>query len=198
MVNTSTHLLPDQTGGHVIMIYKGIIVWSIIDYCNITSLPILVECLHHSRSSVWNDLTLSWGHWPHDYQTSLCEEFFNTSSNYFIILNSLYLFVCLYVCLFVCLFTCLFVCLTRRLVWRDTWVLMGSKNDPKITKKKKKKNEENQTFFAEKFWENILTYFQKFSAKIFRFWSKNDRFYKILEIFFEKICENRKFGSVAP
>ena len=29
------------------------------------------------------------------------------------------------------------------------------------------------TFFAEQFWENILTCFQKFSAKIFRFWSKS-------------------------
>ena len=36
-------------------------------------------------------------------------------------------------------------------------------------------------FFTETFWENILTYFQKFSAKIFRFWSKNSWFYKILE-----------------
>ena len=40
-------------------------------------------------------------------------------------------------------------------------------------------SKKNQTVFAEKFWENILTYFQKFSAKIFRFWSKNNWFYKI-------------------
>ena len=52
-----------------------------------------------------------------------------------------------------------------------------SKNDPKNMKISKK----NQTFFAEKFWENILTYFQKFAAKIFRFWWKNGWFYKILE-----------------
>ena len=32
-------------------------------------------------------------------------------------------------------------------------------------------------FFSEKFWENILTYFQKFSAKIL---VKNGWFYKIL------------------
>ena len=51
----------------------------------------------------------------------------------------------------------------------------GSKNDPKNTK--------NHTFFAEKLWENILTYFQEFLAKIYRFWSKNGWFYKILEKF---------------
>ena len=38
----------------------------------------------------------------------------------------------------------------------------GSKNDPKNTKFQKKIG----TFFAEKFWENILT--SKFSAKIFQ------------------------------
>ena len=36
----------------------------------------------------------------------------------------------------------------------------------------------NLTFFAEKFWENI---FLKFSAKTFRFSSKNSWFYKIFE-----------------
>ena len=40
----------------------------------------------------------------------------------------------------------------------------GSKNDPKHTQISKK-----MTFFAEKFWENILTYSQKFSAKLFMF-----------------------------
>ena len=43
-------------------------------------------------------------------------------------------------------------------------------------------SEKNLKFFAEKIWENIWTYFQKFSAKMFRFWSKNGWFYKILEI----------------
>ena len=70
----------------------------------------------------------------------------------------------------------------------------GSKNDPKNTKISKK----NPTFLAEKFWENILTYFQNFSAKIFRFWSKKGWFYKILEKFLKKICQNGKFGSVVP
>ena len=41
--------------------------------------------------------------------------------------------------------------------------------------------EKNLTSFAKKFWENNLTYFQIFSAKIFRFWSKNGWFYKILQ-----------------
>ena len=45
------------------------------------------------------------------------------------------------------------------------------------TQKFRKKSD----FFSEKFWDNILTYFQKFSAKVFRFWSKNSWFYKILE-----------------
>ena len=52
----------------------------------------------------------------------------------------------------------------------------GSKNEPKITKNSKKSN-----IFAEKFWENILSYFQNYLAKIFRFWSNNSWFYKILE-----------------
>ena len=33
----------------------------------------------------------------------------------------------------------------------------------------------NLTFFAEKFWENILTYFQKFSAKILDFGQKKKK-----------------------
>ena len=45
----------------------------------------------------------------------------------------------------------------------------------------RQKIENNLTFFVEKFWENILTYFQKFSTKIFRVWSKNNWFHKILE-----------------
>ena len=65
------------------------------------------------------------------------------------------------------------------------FLISGSKNDLKNTQiKKKKKRKKNLTFFAEKFWENILTYFQKFLAKIFKFWSKNGWFYKILEKFF--------------
>ena len=35
--------------------------------------------------------------------------------------------------------------------------------------------------FAEKFWENILTYFQKFQQKFLDFDQKNGSFYKILE-----------------
>ena len=35
--------------------------------------------------------------------------------------------------------------------------------------------------FGRKFWENILTYFQKISAKTFRFWSKDGWFYMILD-----------------
>ena len=58
-------------------------------------------------------------------------------------------------------------------------MISGSKNDPKNMNISKK----NLTFFAEKFWENILTYFQKVSAKMFRFLSKNGWFYKILEKF---------------
>ena len=57
------------------------------------------------------------------------------------------------------------------------FVFSGSKNEPWNTIFFK------YTFFAEKFWENILIYFQKFSAKMFRFWSKNGWFYKILEKF---------------
>ena len=50
-------------------------------------------------------------------------------------------------------------------------------NDQKIRKFWKK----ILTFFAEKFRENMLSYFQEFSAKIFAFWSKNGWFYKILD-----------------
>ena len=39
---------------------------------------------------------------------------------------------------------------------------------PQTFQKKKK----NLTFFAEKFWENTLTYFQKFSAKLLDFCQK--------------------------
>ena len=35
---------------------------------------------------------------------------------------------------------------------------------------KNKNLTKNLTFFVEKLWENILTYSQKFSAKIVRFW----------------------------
>ena len=54
------------------------------------------------------------------------------------------------------------------------------------TLKTQKFREKNQTFSAEKFGENISTYFQKISARIFRFWSKNGWFYKILEKFIKK------------
>ena len=38
-----------------------------------------------------------------------------------------------------------------------------------MTLKHENFGEKNQTFFAEKFWENILIYFQRFLAKIVRF-----------------------------
>ena len=41
-----------------------------------------------------------------------------------------------------------------------------------MTLKTQKFRKKNLTFFAEKFWKNILTHFQKFPAKMFRFWSK--------------------------
>ena len=45
------------------------------------------------------------------------------------------------------------------------FLFSGSKNYPKNMKISKKKK--NQTFLAEKNWENVLTYFQTFSAKPF-------------------------------
>ena len=62
-------------------------------------------------------------------------------------------------------------------------IFTGSKNDPKNPKISKK----NQTFFSEKFWENISTYFQKYSTKIFKILVK-----KWL------ISQNGQFASVAP
>ena len=47
-----------------------------------------------------------------------------------------------------------------------------SKNDLKNTKILVK----NVAFFAEKFWENILTYFQNFLLKFLYFWSKSSCF----------------------
>ena len=44
--------------------------------------------------------------------------------------------------------------------WAFLKKISDSKYDPKNTKIKKK----NLTLFAEKIWENILTYFQKFLA----------------------------------
>ena len=43
-----------------------------------------------------------------------------------------------------------------------------------------------------------MTYFQKFSTKTFRFWSKMADFtiFKIKKR--KKICQNRKFGPVRP
>ena len=38
---------------------------------------------------------------------------------------------------------------------------------------KTQKFQKKSDTFCRKIWENILTYFQKFSAKSFRFWSKN-------------------------
>ena len=50
-------------------------------------------------------------------------------------------------------------------------------HDPKNTKNFGKKSD----IFAEKFWENVLTYFQKFSAKKVLDLEKNGWLYKILE-----------------
>ena len=53
-------------------------------------------------------------------------------------------------------------------------------------------------FCRKKFWENILTYFQRFSAKLFRFWSKKQL---ILQNFGKikkekrKICQNEKIWA---
>ena len=51
---------------------------------------------------------------------------------------------------------------------------------------------------AEKFLENILTYFQKFSAEILdlvKKWLILQDFWEIIE---QKICQNGKFGSITP
>ena len=77
------------------------------------------------------------------------------------------------------------------------FLISCSKNDPKnikISTKKKK----NLTLFIEKIWENVLTYFQIFSAKIFGFWSKWLILQDFGKIKKKKICQNGKFGSVAP
>ena len=66
------------------------------------------------------------------------------------------------------------------------------------TQKFQQQQKKKSDIFGRKFWENILTHFQKFSAKIFRFWSKNDWFYKILEKLKKQIFPNGKFGLVAP
>ena len=55
---------------------------------------------------------------------------------------------------------------------------------------KTQKIQKNLTFFAEKLWKNILTYFQQISAKIFRFWSKIGWFYNILETLEKKKEKN--------
>ena len=68
----------------------------------------------------------------------------------------------LFLFLWGCLFVCLFVCFVLFLFY---FFISGSKNDPKNTKI----SEKNLAFFVEKFWENTLTFFQKF----FRFWSEN-------------------------
>ena len=72
--------------------------------------------------------------------------------------------------------------------------ISGSKNDIKNTKFSKT----NLTLFAEKFWENILTYFQEFSAKSFRFWSKNGWLYKILENEKKKSAKMENLGRSCP
>ena len=54
-------------------------------------------------------------------------------------------------------------------------------------------------FFAEKFWENILTYpFKTFLPKFLDFGQETADFYKIWEVFFFKFCQNGKFGLVPP
>ena len=75
--------------------------------------------------------------------------------------------------------------------------LVALKTDPK---KHENFNNKKMHIFAEKNWENILTYFQfsTISAKIFRFWSKNGWFYKSLAKIHKKICQNGKSGSVTP
>ena len=65
-----------------------------------------------------------------------------------------------------------------------------------MTLKTQNFEKKSDIFFAEKFWETILTYFQKFSAKIVRFWSKKWLISKDLKK--KKICQNGKFGLVAP
>ena len=74
---------------------------------------------------------------------------------------------------------------------------MWQKNDP-ITPKFRK----NLNFLAEKLWENIQTYFQKFSVEIFGLWSKNSWIYKILTQFKKtkqnKFSQNRKSWSILP
>ena len=69
-------------------------------------------------------------------------------------------------CLFVCFFIFIFI-----------FILLVAKINPKNTQIVKKKI---KTFFANKFLENSLTYFQKFSV-ILDFGQKNGWFYKILE-----------------
>ena len=56
----------------------------------------------------------------------------------------------------------------------------------------------NLTFFTKNIWENILTYFYKFSSKILRFWSENGWFCKIFEKLKKKICQNGKFSRSCP
>ena len=60
----------------------------------------------------------------------------------------------------------------------------------KQQQQQQQQQQQKQTFFAEKFWENILTYFQKFSAKIFRFWSKNSWFLQDFDL--EKLKKLKK------
>ena len=71
----------------------------------------------------------------------------------------------------------------------------GSKTDPKNTNLKKKKK---LTYFAEKFWENILTFFKNFQLNFLDIghrWLILQDFGKNVERK-KKICQNGKFGSV--
>ena len=60
----------------------------------------------------------------------------------------------------------------------------GGKSDPK----KHRISTKNQTIFEEKKLENILIYFQKFSTKILRFWSKQ-------QLILPDIGKLKKFNS---
>ena len=68
-----------------------------------------------------------------------------------------------------------------------------------MTLKNTKISTKNLSFFAEKFFENILTHSQKFSAKIFRFWSKK---WLILQDFGKlrkkNLQKQKIFGLVLP
>ena len=71
------------------------------------------------------------------------------------------------------------------------FVISGSKNDPK--------NKQTKIgHILQKILENILTYFQKFSAKKFRFCLKMAALQDFGKIKKKRICQNGIFGSVVP